>query len=118
MERLNLNDSPTKKARFSLDNATIIIPSRNDLFSSSESFSDLWWKPIELNRIQREAYEEMRSYVQQNKCNIKQGLKSLYQVQEFANCSDASDFTSSLVAPIPIRVKKRFTLNHDFFAST
>ena len=64
---------------FSLANHTfIVIPSRTELLNSES----LWWNPIELKIIKTEAFTEMRKFIYQNKCNIKQGKQSLYQLDE------------------------------------
>lgn len=74
-----------RKTHFNQKVSVHSIPSRREL---SPMFADLWYTGRECDRFKREAYFEMKNYIERNHCSVKQAMLDLHQPEEEESAMD------------------------------
>ena len=68
--------TPRKNVTFSNTVRVCLIPCRKELDVIKHH---LWWSPYDIDFFKLEAYDEMKHYIESNKCSVKDALTKLYQ---------------------------------------
>ena len=67
---------PVKNVTFCNIVRVCLIPTRAEFMPM---FNDLWWSVNDIDYFKNDAYLEMKSYLETNRCSLKEGMLALYQ---------------------------------------
>ena len=81
-----------KKVQFCKMVKVILIPTRREFAVVA---ADLWWNFDECESFKKEAYHEMKAFVEKYRCTVKDGIFALYQPHEDCTLSTTTTSTAN-----------------------